>query len=196
MALDANALEFIALAGVSFAGASLAVAFRANARLDKVKRTLGVLHGTDGDEPGDRDLAGDIVATVQRLDRENGELFAGVRRCLQNVGLVRFDAFEDMGGRLSFCAAMLDIDGNGLVITSINGRAETRMYAKPVERGVSKYHLSDEEQAAIRRALGDGAPKPTVPKEAAKTKAPKTSEKTSEVATGPMPAIETPRESQ
>ncbi|GAC1418044.1 MAG: hypothetical protein NVSMB57_12800 [Actinomycetota bacterium] len=155
MALNANELQFVALAGVALAGGSAAVAFRASSRLDKMRRTLGVLQGAGGEGPRDADLAADIVGTVRRLDRENGELFAGVRQCLQNVGLVRFDAFEDMGGRLSFCAALLDIDGNGLVITSITGRTETRMYAKPVERGSSKYHLSDEEQGAIRRALGE-----------------------------------------
>jgi hypothetical protein len=69
-----------------------------------------------------------------------------------------------MGGRLSFAAALLDIDGNGLVFTSINGRTETRMYAKPIERGVSKYHLSDEEQMAIRRAMGEEAPAPAAEK--------------------------------
>lgn len=170
MAFSSDGLQFIALSGVAVAGASLAVAFRANARLDRMRRSLGTLPGGEGLGGDGVDLATDIVATVARLDRENGELFAGVRHCLQNVGLVRFDAFEDMGGRLSFCAAMLDIDGNGLVITSINGRTETRMYAKPVERGVSKYHLSDEEQGAIRKALGEEAAKEAI-KEAAKTAA-------------------------
>lgn len=160
MAWNQDALQFVALTGVGVAGASLAVAFRATLRLDRLKRTLAILQGGNAGGDADADFAKDIVTTVERLDRENGELFAGVRRCMQNVGLVRFDAFEDMGGRLSFCAALLDIDGSGLVITSINGRAETRMYAKPVERGISKYHLSDEEQAAIRQAMGEAAPAP------------------------------------
>lgn len=167
MAWNQDALQFVALAGVGVAGASLAVAFRANQRLDQLRRTMGLLPGEACDGEG-IDLANDIVSTVQRLDRENGELFSGVRRSLQNIGLVRFDAFEDMGGRLSFCAAMLDIDGNGLVLTSINGRTETRMYAKPVERGVSKYHLSDEEQEAIRRALGEPPAANDAAKDAAK----------------------------
>ena len=159
MAWDAGALQFVALAGVGLAGASLAVAFRAGVRVDTMKRSMAVLQGgTEGNE-ADREIAADIVGVVQRLDRENAELFGAARRSLQHVGLVRFDAFEDMGGRLSFSAALLDIDGNGIVLTSINGRNETRMYAKPVEAAVSKYHLSDEEQAAIRRALGGDAAK-------------------------------------
>jgi hypothetical protein len=159
MAWDADALRFVALAGVGVAGASLALAFRASTRLDALKRSMAVLQGGEGGDKSDASIAADIVSVVQRLDRENAELFGAARRSLQHVGLVRFDAFEDMGGRLSFSAALLDIDGNGIVLTSINGRNETRMYAKPVEAGVSKYHLSDEEQAAIRRALGTEASK-------------------------------------
>ncbi|HWC32041.1 MAG TPA: DUF4446 family protein [Actinomycetota bacterium] len=78
------------------------------------------------------------------------------------VGLVRYDAFEDMGGHLSFSAALLDEQGDGLVVTSINGRQDTRCYAKPVERGTSRYNLSAEEEEAVRQALASrrelGAP--------------------------------------
>jgi hypothetical protein len=72
---------------------------------------------------------------------------------VQGVGVVRFDAFEDMGGHLSFSAALLDGHGDGVVLTSINGRQETRIYAKPVVGGTSQHNLSEEEQEAIRRAL-------------------------------------------
>jgi hypothetical protein len=75
---------------------------------------------------------------------------------LQRVGLVRYDAFEDMGGHLSFSAALLDANGDGLVITSINGRQETRCYAKPVEGWTSRHNLSEEEEQAIRLALTSG----------------------------------------
>ena len=71
-----------------------------------------------------------------------------------HVGLVRYDAFEDVGGRLSFSCALLDDQGSGVILTSINGRQETRVYAKPVTGGVSSHNLSLEEEEAIRRALG------------------------------------------
>ena len=58
-----------------------------------------------------------------------------------------------MGGRLSFSAALLDGNGDGLVITSINGRQDTRTYAKRVRNGTSSRNLSDEERQAIRLAL-------------------------------------------
>jgi hypothetical protein len=69
------------------------------------------------------------------------------------VALLRYDAFEDVGGRLSFSCAMLDEHGTGVVLTSINGRQETRVYAKPVAVGTSTYNLSAEEEEAIRQAM-------------------------------------------
>ena len=77
-----------------------------------------------------------------------------VAHAVQRVGLVRFDAFEDLGGMLSFAVAMLDQMGSGVVFSSINGRNETRIYAKPIEQGSSRINLSGEEEEAIRRALG------------------------------------------
>ena len=61
-------------------------------------------------------------------------------------------AFGDMGGRMSFSAAMLDDAGDGLVITSINGRTETRTYAKGIKAAGSDATLSPEEEQAISYA--------------------------------------------
>lgn len=73
--------------------------------------------------------------------------------CVQNVGLVRFDAFGDAGGELSFSAALLDNDGNGVVLTAINGRSEGRTYAKSIASGKSSHTLSEEEEKAITTAM-------------------------------------------
>jgi hypothetical protein len=89
------------------------------------------------------------VAVLAEADAGLRELARGP---LQRVGLVRYDAFEDMGGRLSFSLALLDGTGAGVVITSINGRSDTRCYAKPVVAGSSDHNLSEEEAEAIRRA--------------------------------------------
>jgi uncharacterized protein DUF4446 len=103
---------------------------------------------------------------IQRLENAVRTLAGGERRlaemlegAVQHVGVVRFDAFEDMGGRLSFSAALLDARGDGVVITSINGRQETRCYAKHVRNGTSIHNLSDEEEQAIREAIGSTRPK-------------------------------------
>jgi hypothetical protein len=98
---------------------------------------------------------------VQRLERAIRALHATDKKqqvqiegSVRRVGLLRYDAFEDVGGRLSFSCALLDEQGNGVVLTSINGRQETRVYAKPVSGGASSHNLSMEEEEAIRRALG------------------------------------------
>jgi hypothetical protein len=72
---------------------------------------------------------------------------------VRHVALLRFDAFEDVGGRLSFSCALLDDHGTGVVLTSINGRQETRVYAKAVIESASSYNLSTEEAEAIRQAM-------------------------------------------
>jgi hypothetical protein len=92
----------------------------------------------------------------QRVDETlvNQERLAETGRfALQRFFMVRYDAFEDMGGRLSFSAALLDDHGNGVVLTSINGRTETRTYAKPIVNLESEHNLSDEERAAIQGAV-------------------------------------------
>jgi hypothetical protein len=73
-------------------------------------------------------------------------------RAQRHVAVVRYDAFGDMGGRLSFSAALLDDQGDGLVLSSINGRSETRTYAKALVGGQSEHTLSPEEQDAIAAA--------------------------------------------
>ena len=94
-----------------------------------------------------------LEAAVRSLNatdrRQEGLIEGAVRR----VGLIRYDAFEDVGGRLSFSAALLDDHGTGVVVTSINGRQDTRVYAKPITNGTSTYNLSIEEEEAIRQAL-------------------------------------------
>jgi len=87
---------------------------------------------------------------LNSTDKGQQQLIEGAVR---RVGLVRYDAFEDVGGRLSFSCALLDDHGNGVVVTSINGRQDTRVYAKPIAGGRSGYNLSIEEEEAIRQAL-------------------------------------------
>ena len=72
--------------------------------------------------------------------------------CVQKVGVVRFRAFEDTGSDLSFAVALLDSEDNGVVLSSLFGRTESRVYAKPVEHGASSYLLSTEENEALSKA--------------------------------------------
>ncbi len=73
--------------------------------------------------------------------------------CIQRVGIVRYNAFSDTGSDLCFALALLDFENNGVVINGVYSRDNTTTtYAKPVERGTSKYQLSKEEEDAIEMA--------------------------------------------
>jgi Protein of unknown function (DUF4446) len=80
-------------------------------------------------------------------------------RALRDVAVVRYDALNEMSGQLSFSMALLNALGDGLVLSSINGRQQTRTYAKVVEAGKGAQELSPEEEQAIKAArLGQAQP--------------------------------------
>ena len=97
-----------------------------------------------------------LDAAVEQLSADDRRLAERLSAAVQKVALLRYDAFEDVGGRLSFSCALLDDQGNGVVVTSINGRQDTRVYAKPVRGGTSEYNLSEEEEEVIRDAVTGG----------------------------------------
>lgn len=74
-------------------------------------------------------------------------------KTIQKVGMLRFNAFSDMGGEQSFALALLDKNNAGVVISSIYGRDDARTYAKPIKSGTSTYKLSQEERNAIDKAI-------------------------------------------
>jgi len=90
---------------------------------------------------------------VQEVKANHAGLQTAFSSTIQRVGVVRFDAFDDIGGKLSFAVALLNDHGDGAVISSINGRQESRSYAKEVVKGDSKQTLSEEERQAISKAL-------------------------------------------
>ena|SRR5579862_2381568 len=82
-------------------------------------------------------------------------------KALRDVAIVRYDALNEMSGQLSFSLALLNAVGDGVVLSSINGRAETRTYAKPVVAGRGELELSPEEAQAVHSArAGSGVPAP------------------------------------
>lgn len=96
-----------------------------------------------------RELRGEVVELGERSDQLR-ELLGGA---ITRVATVRYDAFADMGGHMSYSTALLDELGNGVVLTSIHGRNDTRTYAKPIETGESAHTLSDEEAGVVAQAL-------------------------------------------
>jgi hypothetical protein len=86
-----------------------------------------------------------IQASIDKLERS-------LQQKIGPVGVIRFNAFGDTGSDLSFAIALLDSQQNGVVLSSIFGREESRTYAKPIINGSSSYFLTDEEKEAIQLA--------------------------------------------
>jgi hypothetical protein len=151
-------LVYLALAASLALGVAVAVLA---ARLRAVHRTYAtLLAGGDGGEDLLAAVARQVEATerlrgkLNLVGRETAQLRQRVSNLVGTVGLTRYDAFPEVGGHLSWSAAFLDEAGDGVVLSAINGRAETRSYAKPVRGGRSEHNLSDEERAAIAMAMG------------------------------------------
>ena len=86
------------------------------------------------------------------LRQEVAALKAENAQALRHVAVIRYDAFTDTGGQLSWSLALLDDSGSGVVLTSIQGRNEARTYAKNVAAWASETQLSPEEEDAISHA--------------------------------------------
>jgi len=150
MTLSAHTLTLVALIAIGLS--LLAIGFVVFAGGQGGREPSNVLTGDDA--------VGALIGKIERLEQAVRALNGTDRRqqcqiegSVRRVALLRYDAFEDVGGRLSFSCAMLDEHGTGVVLTSINGRQETRVYAKPVTAGTSTYNLSAEEEEAIRQAM-------------------------------------------
>lgn len=88
---------------------------------------------------------------MEKLEGHCNDLRNQLKNCVQKVGVVRFNAFDDTGSDLSYSVALLDERKDGVVFSSIFGRDENRCYAKPVKAGKSDYPLSKEEIAALSK---------------------------------------------
>ena len=76
-----------------------------------------------------------------------------VKNCVQKVGVVRYQAIQNMGADLSYTVALLDENDDGVVFNGIYGRDGCYTYAKPIKEGKSSYNLSEEEIQAIENAI-------------------------------------------
>lgn len=99
----------------------------------------------------------DSVEETKKASEDVKELYEGIdsriKDCVQKVSVVRYKAFDDVGSDLSFSLAMLDDNDDGILLTGIFGRDESTTYAKPIEKGISRYDLSEEEEEALNNAM-------------------------------------------
>ena len=97
---------------------------------------------------------------VEKVEKQNAEITNDVKtldedltRCIQKVGIVRYNAFKDTGSDLSFTLALLDEHNDGVVLNGIYSREMSNIYAKPVKNGESTYTMSEEEKMAVQKAI-------------------------------------------
>jgi len=159
MTLDERVLSLAVIGlGLGVAGLTVWVALLQRSEATLRRRLRRVIPGgeTGLDEILDAQVqrAAALSTRVDALVRLQQELDTALQRSIQRIGVVRFNPFPDSGGDQSFAIALLDRIGNGLVISSLHSRADTRVFAKQIANGRSRYPLSDEEQDAIKAALG------------------------------------------
>jgi hypothetical protein len=159
MILDERTVSLLVVAlvvAVVILGAWLAWLQRSEALLRRrLRRVLPEGESGGIDEILDRQLKRieGLSERVNALNKLHHELENLSQRTIQKVGVIRYNPFADTGGDQSFAIALLDSLGNGVVLSSLHSRTDTRVFAKPVQSGRSKFQLSDEEQDAIKKAL-------------------------------------------
>ncbi len=125
---------------------------RANKKYISFMKKMG--NGTNLDE-----MLKKYLEDVNSIKIDNSEIKAyytkldsDLASCIQKVGLVRYNAFKDVGSDLSFAIALLDGNDTGVVLNGLYGSESSNIYAKPIKSGKSTYQLSDEEKYAIEIA--------------------------------------------
>ena len=103
-----------------------------------------------------------IVDDIKKLkvDTENNtsdikEIFKTLKSCYRKMGLIKYDAFHEMGGKLSFSLCMLDEENNGFLLNSVHSNNSSYVYSKEIIDGVSAIELGEEEEEALKKALSD-----------------------------------------
>jgi hypothetical protein len=140
-----TALSWLSLAAIGLSCLALVVALAAVAR----SRSGRARPGSASRPTARRRLAKGQALTPQELSVEVDALHQDAATALRHVAVVRYDAFGDMGGHLSWSLALLDDSGDGVVLTSIHGRSDSRAYAKNVRGWAATQQLSPEEVEAI-----------------------------------------------
>ena len=157
--LDAQTATIVALIGVVVGVIGVAIGTIALAKLSRLRHSYSLLQVAEG-----RETYIDVLArTLERFNEIQDEMLAqeysinqlksGLRDSLNHIAVVRYDALDNLSGRYSFSAAIVDDYGDGLIVTTIHGRSDTRSYLKEITAGKADIDLSPEESEAISTAL-------------------------------------------
>ena len=97
----------------------------------------------------------DAAKGLESLLTEQAAIRNTQSNTIQKIGFIKYNAFENIGNDLSFALTLLDGNNNGICISSIYGRNESRIFSKPIVKGKSLVSLSQEELESLNEALGE-----------------------------------------
>lgn len=151
-------LAALSVAALALAGAALALVYQTQRRFATIQRASKTLAngGLFGLEQVLREQGLQISQSADRLkelERRQHDTDVALLAAIRHIGVIRFDAYQGSGGVQSFAVALLNAERSGIVISSLQNRSDSRVYAKPVQRGASRFALSDEEAKAIEMAV-------------------------------------------
>ncbi len=92
---------------------------------------------------------------IDQILKDIDSIYSTLRTTYQKMGLVKYDAFGPMGGKLSFCLALLNEENDGFLLNSVHGNDSSYSYIKRIVSGKCKGEISGEEEVALRKALGE-----------------------------------------
>ncbi|WP_243129653.1 MULTISPECIES: DUF4446 family protein [Clostridium] len=131
------------------------VLFKSVNKLENKYRRL--MRGTSG-----KNLEELLISQLENIEKANSnsqealdrcaDMRERIKECVQKIAIMRYKAFEDVGSDLSFSVAILDENNDGVMLTGIYGRQESTTYAKPIDKGISRYDLSEEEIYVLNEA--------------------------------------------
>lgn len=130
-----------------------------NMKYNRLKRSYSsFMRGRDGKNLEQSILSkfaelDEMNATVKRNAKDIQELFGDIRNNYQKVGIVKYDAFNEMGGKLSFALTLLDGNDSGWIINAMHSREGCYTYIKEIVRGQSYIELAEEEQESLEQAI-------------------------------------------
>ena len=101
------------------------------------------------------DQVDDLIIANSANEKNIRMLYKNMQKTYQKMGLVKYDAFHEMGGKLSFSLAMLDEKNNGYIINAMHSREGCYTYIKEIIDGNSVIVLAEEEQEALNQAMGN-----------------------------------------
>lgn len=94
-----------------------------------------------------------IKTSVEKNKKDIRILFKNMESTFQKIGIIKYDAFNQMGGKLSFCLALLDESNNGFILNSVHSAEGCYSYTKEIINGESSILLGDEEKQALNKAM-------------------------------------------